>query len=122
MKIIKINSLCTRICIFRSVCVRLYFINQNCNEPINIKLVRKVKYGHNITFFIFKAIYILIWTFILDNYVKMDTQNYMVFIFVTINFYVYYDRIILLVASRIMTLSSIKESMTSNKYLMTQLF
>ncbi len=116
----KINSLCTPAYVYLGVSM-LGFISlliQNCNET------NKYKVGawesetpcHNITFFIFKAIYILIWTFILDKlckngYTKLSWFLFLlplIFMFIMIGLF-------LLVASRTMTLSSIKESMTTNK-------
>ncbi len=113
-----INSLCTPAYVYLGVSM-LGFISlmiQNCKEP------RKYKVGawesetpcHNITFFIFKAIYILIWTFILNKlckngYTKLSWFLFLlplIFMFILIGLF-------LLVATRAMTISSVKEKMTS---------
>ena len=119
MKIMKtINSLCTPAYVYLGVSM-LGFISlmiQNCKEP------RKYKVGawesetpcHNITFFIFKAIYILIWTIILDKLCKNGYTRVSWFLFLLpLIFMFIMIGLFLLVASRSMTVSSVKEKMTS---------
>ena len=110
-----IKSLCTPAYVYLGVSL-LGFISlliQNCDEP------RKYKVGawesitpcHNISFFIFKAIYILIWTFILDKLCKNGYTKISWFLFLLpLIFMFIMIGLFLLVVSGIITNSELSSS------------